>query len=196
MEAYLLGDGGILLDPELIYADPETFQMGFCVVPGRKEDFNSQLSLFLQYLMKNIDHRDRECVVLTYGLYQTSMKDNYGMEDMMALLSKEEAKDLKTEKICLWNGKEKENRNKTRNKTEKEDMAEESSLYGLEMMHRRNGSYFLKKERSQIMDGACGRNCYFFFNCGYGSRRYLVSVWLVCIKKMWVYGAAGLELQY
>ena len=25
MEAYLLGDGGILLDPELIYADPETF---------------------------------------------------------------------------------------------------------------------------------------------------------------------------
>ena len=59
MEAYLLGDGGILLDPELIYADPETFQMGFCVVPGRKEDFNSQLSLFLQYLMKNIDHRDR-----------------------------------------------------------------------------------------------------------------------------------------
>lgn len=62
---------------------------------------------------------------------------------------------------------------------------------GLKMMHRRNGSYFLKKERSQIMDGACGRNCYFFFNCGYGSRRYLVSVWLVCIKKMWVYGAAG-----
>ena len=134
MEAYLLGDGGILLDPELIYADPETFQMGFCVVPGRKEDFNSQLSLFLQYLMKNIDHRDRECVVLTYGLYQTSMKDNYGMEDMMALLSKEEAKDLKTEKDLLMERKgEGKNRNKTRNKKQrKKDMAEESSLYGLE----------------------------------------------------------------
>ena len=36
-------------------------------------------------------------MVLTYGLYQTSMKDNYGMEDMMALLSKEEAKELITE---------------------------------------------------------------------------------------------------
>ena len=133
MEAYLLGDGGILLDPELIYADPETFQMGFCVVPGRKEDFNSQLSLFLQYLMKNIDHRDRECVVLTYGLYQTSMKDNYGMEDMLALLSKEEAKDLKTEKDLLMERKG-EGKTETRPeiKTEKEDMAEESSLYGLE----------------------------------------------------------------
>ena len=82
--------------------------------------------------MKNIDHRDRECVVLTYGLYQTSMKDNYGMEDMMALLSKEEAKDLKTEKDLLMERKG-EGKTETRPeiKTEKEDMAEESSLYGL-----------------------------------------------------------------
>ena len=54
MEAYLLGDGGILLDPDLVYVDPEGFKTGFCVIPGRKEDFNSQLSLFIQYLMKHI----------------------------------------------------------------------------------------------------------------------------------------------
>ena len=87
MEAYLLGDGGILLDPDLIYVDPEGFKTGFCVIPGRKEDFNSQLSLFIQYLMKHIDHKDRECVVLTYGLYQTCMKDNYSLEDMMRILA-------------------------------------------------------------------------------------------------------------
>ncbi len=87
MEAYLLGDGGILLDPDLIYVDPEGFKTGFCVIPGRKEDFNSQLSLFIQYLMKHIDHKDRECVVLTYGLYQACMKDNYSLEDMMGILA-------------------------------------------------------------------------------------------------------------
>ncbi len=87
MEAYLLGDGGILLDPDLIYVDPEGFKTGFCVIPGRKEDFNSQLSLFIQYLMKHIDHKDRECVVLTYGLYQTCMRDNYSLEDMMEILA-------------------------------------------------------------------------------------------------------------
>ena len=38
MEAYLLGDGGILLDPDLVYVDPEEFKTGFCVIPGRKED--------------------------------------------------------------------------------------------------------------------------------------------------------------
>ena len=185
MEAYLLGDGGILLDPELIYADPETFQMGFCVVPGRKEDFSSQLSLFLQYLMKNIDHRDRECVVLTYGLYQTSMKYNYGMEDMMALLSKEEAKDLKTEKDLLMERKG-DGKTETRPeiKTEKEDMAEESSLYGLE-----NDA---QEERELFSEGGTYANNGWslleetvtsFFYCGYGSGWYLVSVWLVCIKK-------------
>ena len=41
------------------------------------------------------------------------------------------------------------------------------------------------------MDGACGRTVTRFFYCGYGSGWYLVSVWLVCIRKMWVYGAAG-----
>ena len=117
--------------------------MGFCVVPGRKEDFNSQLSLFLQYLMKNIDHRDRECVVLTYGLYQTSMKDNYGMEDMMALLSKEEAKDLKTEKDLLMERKG-EGKTETRPeiKTEKEEYGRRVIFVWLEMMTQEERELF------------------------------------------------------
>ena len=193
MEAYLLGDGGILLDPELIYADPETFQMGFCVVPGRKEDFSSQLSLFLQYLMKNIDHRDRECVVLTYGLYQTSMKYNYGMEDMMALLSKEEAKDLKTEKDLLMERKG-EGKTETRPeiKTEKEDMAEESSLYGLE-----NDA---QEERELFSEGGTYANngwslwkkllLLFFTAVMAAGGTWFLYGWSV-LRKMWVYGAAG-----
>ena len=106
MEAYLLGDGGILLDPDLVYVDPEGFKTGFCVIPGRKEDFNSQLSLFIQYLMKHIDHKDRECVVLTYGLYQTCMKENYSLEDMMRILAEkmpEKRSDLVQEEETVRN---------------------------------------------------------------------------------------------
>lgn len=99
MEAYLLGDGGILIDPELIYVEPEGFKADFCVVPGRKEDFNSQLCQFIQYLMKHIDHKDRECVVLTYGLYQASMKDNYGLEELMEILAEKVLVSEKTEKV-------------------------------------------------------------------------------------------------
>lgn len=63
---------------------------------------------------------------------------------------------------------------------------------GLKMMHRRNGSYFQREERMQIMDGACGRNCYFFFFTAVmaaGGTWFLYG-WSV-LRKMWVYGAAG-----
>ncbi len=85
MRGYLLGDEGFLLEPDFIYADPESFQLGFCLVPGEKRDFLEQLRRLLQYFLKHVDHRDRECVVLAYGLYQESLQENCGMERLMQL---------------------------------------------------------------------------------------------------------------
>ena len=87
LEEYLLNGGGILLEPEYIYVEPELFQAGFCLIPGKEGIFQQKLSCFLQLLLKRIDHRDRECVVLAYGLYQESLKENSGIEDLMALIS-------------------------------------------------------------------------------------------------------------
>lgn len=86
MERYFLKEDGILLEPEYIYVEPELFQVGFCYIPGGSGDFYGKLSLLLQMILKHIDHRNRECVVLAYGLYQESLKENYGLEDLMALL--------------------------------------------------------------------------------------------------------------
>lgn len=89
MEKYLLESGGILLTPELIYAEPERFEIGLCAVPGGKGDFAAELSHFLQYLLKHVDHRDKDCVVLAYGLYQESLKENYGIEDLVKIVAEE-----------------------------------------------------------------------------------------------------------
>ena len=89
MEEYLLRSGGILLEPELIYVEPECFELGICVIPGGTGDFSSRFSHFLQYLLKQVDHRDRDCVVLTYGLYQESLKENYGIEDLVKIVTGE-----------------------------------------------------------------------------------------------------------
>ena len=89
MEEYLLSEDGLLLEPEYIYVKPEWFGIGLCLVPGGSGDFPVQLSRLLQYLMKKVDHRDKESVVLAYGLYQESQKENYGMEDLMKLVQKE-----------------------------------------------------------------------------------------------------------
>ena len=92
MEEYLLGDGGLLLEPEYIYAEPELFQTGLCMVPGRQRNFQEGLSRFLQYILKRVNHKDRECVVLAYGLYQESLKDNCGMDELLRLIPLEKGK--------------------------------------------------------------------------------------------------------
>jgi len=89
LEVYLLPEEQILLEPEYIYVEPETFRVSFCLVPGSCRDFPQAVGALLQFLLGNVDHQDKDCVVLIYGLYQESQKDNYGMEDLLRLLGKE-----------------------------------------------------------------------------------------------------------
>ncbi len=94
MEDYLLNEALICLDPDLIYMDFAEFQPGLCLVPGRKGDFPREFSGFLQFLLGKTDHRDKEAVMLVYGLYQESLKDNYGLNDLLRWLMKEDYSDM------------------------------------------------------------------------------------------------------
>ena len=89
MEEYLLSEDGLLLDPDYIYVEPEGFRTGLCLVPGMAGNFPDRLSRLLQYLMKKVDHRDKESVVLAYELYQESLKENFSVEDLMKLVQRE-----------------------------------------------------------------------------------------------------------
>lgn len=97
MEEYLLDAGGVLLEPEYIYVEPELFQTGLCLIPGVQDDFQGKLSRLLQYILKRINHKDRESVVLAYGLYQESLKENCGMDDLLGLIASERRKGKKRE---------------------------------------------------------------------------------------------------
>lgn len=83
MEDFLLQESRVLLEPEHIYIEPETFQVWLCYIPGYQGDFPTAMEKLLQYLLKKADHRDNDTVVLAYRLYQESQKDYYGMEDLL-----------------------------------------------------------------------------------------------------------------
>ena len=85
MEQYLLSEKSVLLDPEYLYVDPESLKVWLCLVPGMECDFPEDYSRFLEYLLGKVDHRDKESVVLAYGLYQETRKENYGMTDILRL---------------------------------------------------------------------------------------------------------------
>lgn len=89
LDAYLLQEERILMEPEFIYVEPEQYEPGLCLVPGKQGNFPEDMTSFLQYLLGKVDHQDKECVVLAYGLYQESLKENYGIDDLLRLLAAE-----------------------------------------------------------------------------------------------------------
>lgn len=88
LERYLLKEKHILLEPEFIYVEPEQFSVYLCLVPGRQVGFPGEMTGLLRYLLGKVNHQDKECVVMAYGLYQESLKENYGIKDLLEIAGK------------------------------------------------------------------------------------------------------------
>lgn len=86
IERYLLPEEQLLLEPDYIYVEPDSFRIYLCLVPCSGRDFPAAVEQLLQYLLGCVDHQDKECVVLAYGLYQECQKENFGIEDLLQLL--------------------------------------------------------------------------------------------------------------
>lgn len=89
MEGYLFQESRILLEPEYIYIDPDNFQVFLCLIPGREADFPKNMELLLQYILKKVNHKEKDTVLLVYRLYQESQKEFYGMNDLLKWLSQD-----------------------------------------------------------------------------------------------------------
>ena len=84
IEQYLLKEEQILLEPEYIYIEPDSFQVYLCMVPGCCGDFPAAFTELLRFLLGKVNHQDKDGVVLAYNLYHESLKENYGMSDLLA----------------------------------------------------------------------------------------------------------------
>lgn len=94
MEEYLLSEEQIILDPDFIYVDPEDYVPGLCLMPGKRGDFPQEFSSLLQGLLEKVDHQDKEAVILIYGLYRESLKENYGLDNLLQWLMREKCPDM------------------------------------------------------------------------------------------------------
>lgn len=90
MEDYLLTEKQILLNPDFIYIEPEEYRPFLCLIPGKRGNFPEEFSSLLQYLLGKTDHQDKDAVVLIYGLYRESLKENYGLDNLLGWLMKED----------------------------------------------------------------------------------------------------------
>jgi len=85
---YLLNESGIILTPEYIYSGSDDLDLLLMYYPGFEGDFLKQLSKLLRKMLGSIDHNNHEAVVMAYGLYKESLKDNYVIDDLISVISK------------------------------------------------------------------------------------------------------------
>lgn len=86
MEPYLMNASGIVLHMDSVYISPRSRAPCFLFLPGRKADFSSELSDFLQALLGASDHDDYASVVLAYRLYKASLEPHNALERLEQIL--------------------------------------------------------------------------------------------------------------
>lgn len=92
MERFFLDEGQLNLKPEYIYVEPDSFQCFLCLIPGRYQNFAEEFCEFAKYLLDHVCHTDTEAVVLAFGIFQESRKENFGIENMERLLKQNQVK--------------------------------------------------------------------------------------------------------
>ena len=86
---YLLVPDGLVLQPELVFADANLENFSFCYLPGKQRHtgcFQKQIRELMEYLLPKLDHQEQDAVVLGYGLYREISAEIFSVEMIQALL--------------------------------------------------------------------------------------------------------------
>ncbi len=151
MEQYLLSESRVLLEPDYIYVEPESYGVWLCLVPGLEQNFPEAFGRLLEYLLGKVDHQDKESVVLAYGLYQETQKENYGMQDLLRLLGSERTQKKEKDEI-----------------EQKDNWNDQTGITRQEPMERR-------EEKRNFL--RCLTDWWHKRKCGYGNPQITQAVW-------------------
>lgn len=69
---YLLLENDFIIDPNYIFINGDSLEIGFCHLPGNQEEIQEQLSRLMEYLMNKVDYKDEAAVVLIYAMYKAT----------------------------------------------------------------------------------------------------------------------------
>ena len=82
IKEYFLKEDSVCLDLDTIYMDMEKRELSLCYIPGYHENIGIQIRNLMEGWMDHIDHTDQKAIVLVYGLYRITRKENYILQDL------------------------------------------------------------------------------------------------------------------
>lgn len=83
-EEFLLDTRALLLNPDYIYLDPDTWEFSFCLFPFYEGDMGSGLLELAEYLLDRLDREDPGAVALGYEFYRMAGEENTSLEQILA----------------------------------------------------------------------------------------------------------------
>lgn len=86
---YLLSSEELLLTPENIYMNIETGEVQLCYVPFLEEREQKTIVNLAEFLLKKLNHGDRQAVELGYGLFGQVSQENFSMQECFRTLLRE-----------------------------------------------------------------------------------------------------------
>lgn len=85
---YLLLENDFIIDPNYIFINGDSLEIGFCHLPGNQEQIQEQLSRLMEYLMNKVDYKDEAAVVLIYAMYKATKEPDCTFEALLKELEK------------------------------------------------------------------------------------------------------------
>lgn len=79
-QEYFLQEGKCILQPENIYWNERKREWQICYFPESITNIEEQLELLNQYLLKKVNHKDKQCVKFMYGVYELIQQKGYYLE--------------------------------------------------------------------------------------------------------------------
>lgn len=87
MQSFLLDADQLYVSVEYLFFDREGLKL--CCIPGYKKAIGEQFCSFVEYLLPEIDHNDREAVRVGYDVYRRALEEPFSMEEIREIIHKE-----------------------------------------------------------------------------------------------------------
>lgn len=88
-QEYFLKEEHCVLEPGYLFWSDREEKLQICYFPGYNKKPGEQLELLNQFLLQRVDHNDKECVELVYGIYELVQRNEsaiLGIENVLKRL--------------------------------------------------------------------------------------------------------------
>lgn len=94
---YLLDGNRLLLNPDYIYLEPDSWEISFCHVPFVEQEMQEELLLLAEYLLERLERKDQQAVALGYEFYRAAGEANISLRQVLEKWKEEEPLQKKEE---------------------------------------------------------------------------------------------------